>query len=213
MLPNFLIKLRNLTITAGRRPYGRLPFFIFLLIKAINFCCNFINFIKLILKFIKMFITEFLTITITLPISTRCFQKLFKLIYITVQTIYKCILNFLTPTNKSRELSSKLTKRDTTFSKILLGCIPFRLRAMYFGVMAIILGLRVKEAVREVGRQGEGGEGAKEDDGGRRWDERGDKGGEGERWKMRVLVKDADGGGEGGGEGGGSGATSERGGK
>ncbi|GBE63470.1 hypothetical protein, conserved [Babesia ovata] len=60
---------------------------------------------------------------------------------------------------------------------------------------------QVKEAAREVGGQGEGGEGAKramrEEDGLKGGDFRGGGG----KWKMRIWVKDADGGGDGGGEG------------
>ncbi|GBE63133.1 hypothetical protein BOVATA_046260 [Babesia ovata] len=66
------------------------------------------------------------------------------------------------------------------------------------------------DKAREVGGQGEGGEGAKkatkEEDGLREGDFRGG----GRRWKMRIWVKDADGGGDGGG---GSEATSEGGGE
>ncbi|GBE63016.1 hypothetical protein BOVATA_045090 [Babesia ovata] len=69
--------------------------------------------------------------------------------------------------------------------------------------------IKVKEAAREVGGQGEGSEGAKEGDEGGRWVEVRRFGGGGGKWKMRIWVKDADGGGDGGG---GSEATSERGG-
>ncbi|GBE63223.1 hypothetical protein BOVATA_049100 [Babesia ovata] len=70
---------------------------------------------------------------------------------------------------------------------------------MYFGVMVNVVGLKVKEAVREVGGQGEGSGGAKEGDGGGRWVEvRRFR-----RWRGKVENEDLGEGADGGGDGGG----------